>query len=229
MKSVALVVGISLASILSANAASFSYSFWHYDQYAGSTPYYSHFQIGASTYWDTPPTVLGVNLNHGNPYVYTHLEGVDFQSIARSIGWHQYVFSFDNLTMAANIAMDGNTIFSGSYTEPPVCFRFVLHDHLGGPQETVIDDFQYRINGNLVYQQSFETGTLDSNWIISRQDVGTYVTSGDPTLPHSGTGSLALGSTNWNNNAVIVTFVPEPSSMGLIVFSTLGLLVKRKR
>ena len=116
-----------------------------------------------------------------------------------------------------------------AYSQTPAFFRFVLHDHIGGPQESVIDDFEYRINGSLVYQQGFESSTLDSNWIISRQDPGTYISSDDTSLAHSGVGGLALGSTNSNNNAAIITFVPEPSSLALVGLSGLAVAFKRKR
>lgn len=224
---------LALLTVTKSESASYSYSFWHFDQAAGSTPYYSHFQIGSTgdgidlVY---NPSLATVDLNHGNPSVYTSIENSTSTAVAsRSVGWHRFEFRFDQPTSMATIFRDGVAIQSSSYSQTPWFFRFVFHDHIGGPQESVIDDFEFRIDGNLVYQQGFESPTLDSNWIVSRQDPGTYLSSGDTSNPHSGIGSLALGSTTSNNVAPIITFVPEPTSAALAGFSILGLLVRRKR
>lgn len=215
------------------HGASISYSFWAYDQAAGSTFYYSHFQIGTTTDGVNPmladPSIALIDLNHGNPSVYTTIEsGTPQASASRSVGWHRYEFNFDANTSTATILLDDTPIHSAAYAQTPGFFRFVFHDHLGGSQESVIDDFEYRVDGVLVYQNGFEAGSLDSNWVISRQDAGTYVTSGDTSLAHSGFGGLALGDTNSNNNAVIVSFVPEPST-ALLVFGGLSTVLLRRR
>lgn len=216
------------------HAASYSYSFWAYDQAAGSTFYYSHFQVGSTTDGLDPftddPSLAIIDLNHGTSGIHTSIESsTPTITASRSVGWHQYEFRFDDDTSTATILLDNAPIQTSAYVQTPGFFRFVFHDHLGGSQESVIDDFEYRVDGVLVYQNGFETGSLDSNWIISRQDPGTYVTSGDPSLAHSGFGGLALGDTNSNNNAVIVTFVPEPSSALLAVGGLSVVLLKRRR
>lgn len=194
-------------------ATTVSYSFWAYDQYAGNSPYYSHYQVST---FDPAVVVARIDLNDsGNAgYVTPGIESVgSIYGPARSIGWHQYEFSFDELTKTASVLMDGNTIQSASYTNDPSVFRFGFHDYYGGVQESVIDDFQFRLDGVLVYQSSFESPTLDSNWTVNYQQTGTYITSGDPSSPHSGSGALALGATTGGNLNASVYFVPEPSAL----------------
>ena len=230
-----LLTALSLFTVTSTTQikafTTMSYSFWAYDQYAGSTPYYSHYQIGTSTEDDASLAII--DLNHGNPYVYTAIESgsstANVQSASRSVGWHHFEFEFNQITTTTSILFDGNVIQSSSYSRDPGFFRLVLHDHIGGPQETVIDDFEYRVDGNLIYQQGFESSTLDSNWVVTRQDLGTYLSSGDTSLSHSGAAGLALGSTTYSNVAAIITFVPEPSSMALFGLSSLVLVLRRKR
>lgn len=224
----------TIAGIATCQAASYSYSFWAYDQAAGSTFYYSHFQVGSTTDGLDPftanPSLAIIDLNHGTSGIHTSIESsTPTITAARAVGWQHYEFNFDATTSTATILLNSSPIHSAAYTQTPGFFRFVFHDHLGGSQESVIDDFEYRIDGVLVYQNGFETGPLDSNWIISRQDLGTYVTSGDPSLAHSGAGGLALGDTNSNNNAVIVTFVPEPSSALLMLGGLSTAFLRRRR
>lgn len=216
---------------VSASAASISYSFWAYDQAAGATPYYSHYQVGSTTDDLDPlvddPSLARIDLNNFSSDVSTSIEGGAFQvSASRSIGWHKYEFSFDEDTFTATILLNNTPIHTAALVQTPGFFRFVFHDYFGGIQESVIDDFEYRVDGNLVYATSFEDSSLDSNWIISRQDAGTYATSGDQSIAHTGSGALALGDTNFNNTAVIVTFVPEPSTM---IFGVAGLALVMRR
>jgi hypothetical protein len=231
-KATVICASITFFSGLSLNAA-VSYSFWAYDQYAGAAQFYSHYQIGTTAEINGDATLAIIDLNIGNPYVYTVIDSGtsdgNVLSASRSVGWHHFEFEFDQDTTTATILLDGNTIQSSSYGQDPAFFRFVLHDFFGGSQETVIDDFEYRIDGSLIYQNGFESSTLDSNWIVTRQDPGTYLTSGDMSFAHTGTGGLALGSTTNDNVAAIITFVPEPSTAVLLGLMPLGLVLRRKR
>jgi hypothetical protein len=212
-------------------ATTVSYSFWAYDQYAGNSPYYSHYQVLGV---DPALVVAKIDLNDsGNPnagYVTPGIESVgSIYGPARSIGWHQYEFAFNELTKTATVLMDGNTILSASYANAPSIFGFGFHDYYGGVQESVIDDFQFRLDGILVYQSSFESPTLDSNWTVNYQQTGTYITSGDPSSPHSGSGALALGATTGGNLNASVYFVPEPSALILGGITILGFCARRRR
>ena len=133
--------------------------------------------------------------------------------------------------MTASLLVDGSTIRSGTYANTPTHFLVVFHDYYGGVQESVIDDFEYRLNGSLIYQQGFESPTLDNRWSVTRLDAGTYVSSGDSTTPHTGAGALALGATTGGQLANIVSFalVPEPSIGLLGLFFVVGLLIQRNR
>lgn len=219
-----------------------SVSFWAYDQAAQNTPYYSHFSVtrnDAPNFWNgggTPETVAIVSLLD-NGWGYSESGWSSYHVFAdigvtgtiphslRSIGWHNYEFSFNRLTGGATIAMDGNLIQQGTFTGPLNWFSFNYNGHT---QETVIDDFVIRHDGSIVYQQTFDSSSLDSGWVVTRLDSGAYVTSGDTSTPHSGTGALALGA-----NVAGVVFdlnsVPEPSSFALIGFSVMGLTLRRKR
>lgn len=213
----------SFLAILSsgiASAATSSISFWGYDQAAGSTPYYSHYQVFSA---DPNTPIASMDLydsGWGFPtssHVITSIANLYVDSgVSRSVGWHYYEMNFNDITMSGSLLVDGNMARSGSYSHNPTDFRFVFNNSSGGIQETVIDDFQYWINGSLVYQQSFESSTLDSGWSIERLDSGTYISSGDPSTPHSGIGSLALGDSVAGASANIITFdltsVPVPSS-----------------
>jgi hypothetical protein len=234
---------LSFGAALPSNAATnVSVSFWAYDQAAGNTPYYSHFSVTKNTdsnFWNgagDPETVAIVNLFdsgwgfsttvRSSYHVATTIDGIeDEHASLRSIGWHNYEFSFNVPTNAMTISMDGNIIQSGSYVGPLNWFSFNFNGHT---QESVIDDFSIRFDGSTVYQQSFESAILDDGWVVSRQDAGGYVTSGYPSTAYSGSGALALGS----NVAGIVfdlNSVPEPSSFFLVGLSATGLILRRKR
>lgn len=231
----------AILSICSASAATSTISFWGYDQSAGSTPYYSHYQVFNADP-DTPIATIDLydagwgfhTTGNSSSHVMASIDNQYANSgIARSVGWHKYEMNFNDITMSGSLLVDGSTIRTGSYTSNPTDFRFVFNNSSGGIRETVIDDFQYWINGGLVYQQGFESSVLDSGWSIERLDSGTYITSGDTSTPHSGIGSLALGDSVAGASANIITFdltsVPEPSS-GLIGLSaTLALSLRRRR
>jgi hypothetical protein len=232
---------IFVLTSVSASAATSSITFWGYDQSAGSTPYYSHYQVFNA---DPETPIASIDLydagwgfhTTGNSSAHI-MASIDNQYAnsgqARSAGWHKFEMHFNDITMTGSLLVDGNTIRSGTYSSNPTGFRFMFHNSFGGVQETVIDDFQYWINGNLVYQQDFESSTLDSGWSIERLDSGTYITSGDTSNPHSGTGSLALGDSVAGASANIITFdltsVPEPSTSLLGLVATLTLSFRRNR
>jgi hypothetical protein len=231
-------LALALAATAS-NAATMSLSFWGYDQYAGSTPYYSHY------YFTTANPAVGIasidlydqgwGNNPGGNSSYHYMSSIENSvnntGIARSIGWHRYEFIFNDLTMAASLLVDGNTIRTGAYANTPTTFRITFHDYYGGVQETVIDDFQYRLNGSLIYQQGFDSSTLDSRWSISFIDAGTYVSSGDPSNPYTGTGALALGATAGGQWACGVEFdlIPELSTSILSLIAGGCLFLRRHR
>ena len=139
---------------------------------------------------------------------------------------------WDDSTMTIALSVDGDTLRTGTYTGLPTFFRFVFNGSGGVGQETVIDDFRYSVNGSLVYQQGFESGTLGSGWTVTRQDSGTYVSSGDPSEVHDGTGALALGVSSAGGDAAIVVFdltsVPEPS-VAVAGLLGLGFFARRRR
>jgi len=129
--------------------------------------------------------------------------------------------------------MDGSTILSGPYNVVPSTFYFGIHDYYGGTQETVIDDFEVKLNGSLVYQQNFESTTMPDGWSISGLNPGTYINSGDPSTPHSGSGSLAIGATTGGDLGASIAFdlssIPEPSSIILGIAALGGMALSRNR
>ena len=223
------------------NAATISLSFWGYDRYAGSTPYYTHYQVTT----DTPePAIASIDLydsgwgnTPGGKSAYHYMSSIEDAynntGLARSIGWHHYELVFNDLTMAASLLVDGSTIRQGTYARIPTHFLVVFHNSYGSIQKAVIDDFEYRLNGTLVYQQGFESSTLDAGWSITRLDAGTYISSGDPTTPHTGSGALALGASTGGQRANIISFdltsVPEPSSIILSLFAGGCVFLRRSR
>jgi hypothetical protein len=226
---------------VASSAATTSISFWAYDQHAQNSPYYSHYGVSDSA--DTV-TITRIDMNDrgwgfsttgtSSYHVSTYIEsnGTTPRPL-RSIGWHQYEFIFNDITKTASILMNGNIIHGATYVNTPGHFNFGFHDYYGGTQETVIDDFQMRINGTLVYQQGFDGTTLPDGWYVSHQDGGTYTASGDTTTVHSGTGSMALGATTGGNLfssiAFDLTSVPEPSTSVLGLLGICALVSKRVR
>jgi hypothetical protein len=216
---------ILVMTAMSSFAATTSISFWAYDQYAYNSPYYSHYGVSNAT---NTITIASIDLNdrwwgfsttltsayHVSPFIQSN-EGT--LGPLRSVGWNQYAFIFNESNKTSSILMDGNTIHSGTYVNSPELFYFGFHDYYGGAQETVIDDFQMRINGTLVYQQGFDGTVLPDGWYVSRQDGGTYIAYGDTTTVHSGTGSMALGATAGGNLfssiAFDLTSVSDPTSV----------------
>ena len=223
------------------NAATISLSFWGYDRYAGSTPYYTHYQVTTNT---PEPAIASIDLydsgwgnTPGGKSAYHYMSSIEDvynnTGLARSIGWHHYELVFNDLTMAASLLVDGSTIRTGTYANIPTKFNVVFHNSYGTIQEAVIDEFEYRLNGSLLYQQGFESSTLDAGWSITRLDAGTYISSGDPTTPHTGAGALALGASTGGQRANIITFdltsVPEPSTGLINIFMIGASLLLRSR
>jgi hypothetical protein len=250
---------LSVASLFAVpdqvNAAStVSVSFWGYDEAAGSTPYYSHYSVTRDTspnFWNgggTAETIAIVNLldsgwgystapwTWSSYHVFTAIDAVgSIDEPLRSIGWHEYEFSFNTLTNTASILMDGTAIQTGAYTGPLNYFSFNYNGYSG---ESVIDDFSVKYDGLTVYEQNFEsylTDLLGSGWAVSRQEIGGYVESADPSNPHSGNGALALGGAVsgivFDLNSIEVSAVPEPGnflSLAGLVGSAMFLRSRRK-
>jgi hypothetical protein len=84
-----------------------------------------------------------------------------------------------------------------------------------------MDDFVVSYDGNIVYEQGFDTGALDSAWVVTRVDSGGYVTSGDTSNPRTGAGAMALGNRP-TGIAFDLRTVPEP---GVALLSVLGACV----
>jgi hypothetical protein len=224
----------------SASAATSQITFWAYDQHAGGSPYYSHYQVTTADYEDSVGTVDLYDSGWGNMYpgnsAFHYMASIEAlyanTGISRSIGWHEYGMEWDDSTMTISLSVDGNTLRTGTYTGIPAFFRFVFNGSGGVGQETVIDDFRYSINGTLIYQQGFESGTLGAGWTVIRQDSGTHVSSGDTSTVHEGSGSLALGVSSPGGDAAIVVLdlasVPEPS-VAVLGMLGLGLVARRRR
>lgn len=223
-----------LAVTAASQAATVNISFYAYDQAAQSTPYYSHFSTSSDTGvpgWygsgdGVPQVVSIVNLydsgwgfsatGNSSYHVMTRIDtSPNVPRALRSVGWHQYSFSFNTLSNQMQILMDGNVIQSGAYAQPVNWFMFNFNGH---SQESLMDDFVVSYDGNVVYQQGFDTASLDPAWVVTRRDSGGYVTSGDTSRPHSGAGALALGS-NVSGIAFDLRTVPEP---GVAIFTVLG-------
>jgi len=226
-----------LAVTVASHAATVNISFNAYDQAAQSTPYYSHFSISSDTGvpgWygsgDGIPQVVGiVNLydsgwgfsatGNSSYHVMTRIDtSPNVPRALRSVGWHQYSFSFNTLSNQMQIAMDGSVIQSGAYAQPVNWFMFNFN---GRSQESLMDDFVVSYDGNVVYEQDFDTASLDSAWVVTRQDSGGYVTSGDTSNPRTGVGALALGNRP-TGIAFDLRTVPEP---GVALLSVLGACV----
>jgi hypothetical protein len=233
-----------LAVTVASQAATVNISFYGYDQAAQSTPYYSHFSISSDLgvpRWygsgDGIPQVVGiVNLydsgwgfsatGNSSSHVMTRIDtSPNAPRALRSVGWHQYSFSLNTLTNQMQILMDGNVMQSGAYAQPVNWFMFNFN---GFSQESLMDDFVVSYDGNVFYQQGFDTASLDSAWIVTRQDSGGYVTSGDTSNPRTGVGALALGNRP-NGIAFDLRSVPEPS---VAFFAVLGVgfgIARRRR
>lgn len=233
----ACAVLISLG--VSQAATTLNISFWGFDQYAGSTPYYSHYQITNDVgvpVLDGMHGVAVVNLfDSGWGYSTIirssyHIEAIvgdarNEHAALRTVGWHNYEFSFNLPTNTATISLDGNIIQTGTYSGPINWFSFIYNGHT---QKSLVDDFSVEIDGTTVYTQNFDSSSLGTGWAITRQDAGAFINSGDTSNPHSGNGALALGA-NVAGIAFDLNSVPEPSAIFLGGLSAIGLLFMRKR
>jgi hypothetical protein len=235
MNTRSLVLAV-LATLPSAYGAIVNVSFQAYDQSAQNTPYYSHYgvtsDLGVPGWYgagDADSEVVAiVNLmdsgwgfsasSTSSFHVMTRIDAArNSPRPLRSIGWHQFSFVFDTNIQTMSILMNGTEIQNGTFTNPITWFMFAYNG--GSGRETVIDDFSVTWDGNLVYEQGFNSSTLDPAWAVTRIDSGGYATSGDTSNPFSGAGALALGG-NVSGIAFDLTSVPEPTTT---ILSALGL------
>jgi hypothetical protein len=235
------ILGVLITSPLHA-VGYISISFWAFDQFAGGTPYYSHYSVtrnDSSNFWNgagTPETVCIVNM-HDSGWGYSetvrssyHAEAVigstgNQHAALRNVGWHNFVYTFDLITNISSISMDGNLIQQGAFSGPLNWFSF---NYNGRSYESIIDDFAIRHDGSVIYSQQFESSSLDEGWIVSRLDSGAYVNFNDNSNPRSGSGSLALGG-NVSGIVFDLNSVPEPSAVVLSGISIMALCLRRKR
>ena len=234
-----------VALVPGAHAATINISFHAYDQSAQSTPYYSHYgvtsDLGVPGWYGAgdgvPEVVSIVNLmNSGwgfretgtsSYHVMSKVETTpNYPRPLRTIGWHEFSFVFDTVSQGMSIRMNGTEIQNGTYSNPITWFMFAYNG--GSGRETVIDDFTVTYNGREVYQQGFNSSSLDSAWVVTRTDSGGYVTSGDTSNPYSGVGSLALGG-NVSGVAFDLTCVPEPTSLALALAGVTIVASRRRR
>jgi hypothetical protein len=239
-----IISSIFLAVAAETKAATVSVSFFAYDQAAQSTPYYSHFgvtsDVGVPGWYGAgdgiPEVVSIVNLmdsgwgfrdsGTSSYHVMSKIGATpNDPRPLRSVGWHEYGFIFNTTTNSMNVMMDGNVIQTGTYSGPVTWFMFAFNGH---SEESLMDDFVVSYDGNVLYQQGFDTASLDPAWVVTRIDAGGYVTSGDTSRPHSGAGALSLGS-NVSGIAFNLTTVPEPSVALLAVLGTCFGIARRKR
>jgi hypothetical protein len=225
-----------LLSAIPSSAAS-TITFWAFDALTSSSPYYQHYKVTT-----TNPEIVVASIDlyddgwgitstgkSSSHYMASVADQHANTGVARTVGWHFYQMSFDALTMTASLFVDNVNIRNGTYIDTPTNFQFFYH-HRRNTHEVVIDEFKYYIDGNLVFQDNFDTTTLHPAWSIIRQDSNTYTVSGDTTNPRSGIGALAMGSTGFNSAAITLdlTAVPEPST-GLLGLASCLLLMKRSR
>jgi hypothetical protein len=205
-----------------------------YDQNAQNTPFYNTFGV-TSDLTITQLDKCGVQLldsGYQDPYVQAEIQGqssgafVD-SSALRSVGWHTYEFSLNSTSDIASVFMDGNLIDSGSFSfssNSPLYLYMTYHNYYSGTNVSLIEDVSVTFDNQTVFQDSFNSTTLNSNWIIDRLDSGTYITPGG--------GQLQMGNTGGGNVASILALpvpVPEPSTWAALSTGLLALLVFRRR
>jgi hypothetical protein len=234
-----------IAALPNAQAAIVNVSFHAYDQSAQNTSYYSHYgvtsDLGVPGWYgagDDVSEVVGiVNLmdsgwgfsstSTSSFHVMTRIDAArNSPRPLRSIGWHQFSFVFDTNIQTMSILMNGTEIQNGTYTNPITWFMFAYNG--GSGRETVMDDFSVTWDGNVVYEQGFNSSTLDPAWVVTRTDSGGYATSGDTSNPFTGSGALALGG-NVSGVAFNLASVPEPSSALLTALGCMVAVSFRRR
>jgi hypothetical protein len=199
-----LCCALSLTFLLtnSTRANEIGVSFWGYDEAGKNTPYYSHYQILSSL--TIPGPVAEINLLDAGwqcPTVETKINGSPASAALRSVGWHEYNFTFNSSLGSMSLSRDGNLLQSSAFTGDPRFFQFLYHNVTGNAYSSAIDDLTLKVNGTTVFQDNFDSPSIGANWIISRLDAGTYIYSGVPSLTHSGTGALTIGQVGGGNVA----------------------------
>jgi hypothetical protein len=228
-----------------AHAAIVNVSFHASDQSAQNTPYYSHYGVtsdlgvpGWHGAGDGVPEVVSIVNLMDSGWGFRETGTSSFHVMSkigttpnsprplRSIGWHEFSFVFDTNIQSMSILMNGTEIQNGTYTNPITWFMFAYNG--GSGRETLIDDFSVTWDGNLVYEQGFNSSTLDPAWAVTRIDSGGYANSGDTSNPFTGAGAMALGG-NVSGIAFDLTTVPEPGVALLTVLGAFAGIVRRRR
>lgn len=241
-RSVALAM---IAALPNAQGAIVKVSFHAYDQSAQSTSYYSHYgvtsDLGVPGWYGAgdgvPEVVSIVNLmDSGWGFRATGTSSYHVMSKIgttpnsprplRSIGWHEFSFLFNTSSQSMSILMNGTEIQNGTYTNPINWFMFAYNG--GSGRETVIDDFSVTWDGNVIYEQGFNSSALDAAWVVTRTDSGGYATSGDTSNPRTGAGAMALGGRP-SGIAFDLRTVPEPTSAILSALGLVTLCATRRR
>jgi hypothetical protein len=247
MNSTKLIFTVLTLGLGSAHSATTSISWWHYDQYAQNSPYYTWMGLETVPKADVGSFALldagwGYTLPDRNSSY--HVKGYNqsartFPGPLRSIGWHKYEVIVDSTSNTTNLFWDDSLILSSVTVGNPSLFYFVMHDYYGLVQETVIDDFEVRVNGYTIYQQGFDDLALPSGWFPTGQSriplspiPGTYYSPGDTTNVLSGTGSMAVGvnaaiydawiGVGFDLGSILASSAPEPSTtlLPLAFFAT---------
>jgi hypothetical protein len=197
-------------------------TFSAYDQDGENTPYYNTFGL-TTDLTITQPDLAGIELDdsgYQDPYVTVQDDAQSTwdwinSSALRSVGWHQYEFSLNSTTDVYSIYMDGGLIQSATYSlnsSSPLYFYMMYHDYYQGTNVSLIENLSVTFNNQTVFQDNFESSTLNSAYTVDRLDSGTYINSGG--------GELQIGNVGSGNVAATLSIpvsVPEPSTWAMII------------